>query len=85
MLSRTRFSVALSYVLAVETLLTTPELSQAQPAGRGGTTIVVNTTTDLNVIHLPGQPPVCRLRDAIQAANTNQPVAGCLAGKQHSV
>ena len=52
----------------------------AQPAGVPGTTIVVNTTTDLNVIPFPPAPPPCRLRDAIIAANENRVVGGCKAG-----
>jgi hypothetical protein len=72
---------------ALFTLLTLAALSAAsaasaaaQPAGMPGTTIVVNTTTDLNVIPFPPAPPPCRLRDAIVAANENRAVGGCKAG-----
>jgi hypothetical protein len=45
-----------------------------------GTTITVDAVADANILTLPGQPRPCRLRDAIQAANTNQRVEGCAAG-----
>ncbi len=47
-----------------------------------GTTITVNTVSDGFILVLPGQPQPCRLRDAIQAANTNAAVGGCPAGKR---
>jgi hypothetical protein len=44
--------------------------------------ITVNTTSDGNVICIPGPcPPLCRLRDAITAANENRTVNGCAAGQ----
>jgi CSLREA domain-containing protein len=54
--------------------------AQAQPAGTPGATIVVNSLADGNVIVFPGDPLPCTLRDAIQAANTNRAVRGCVAG-----
>jgi hypothetical protein len=80
--SRTRLSVGPVCMFAVAALLATPQQGLAQPAGAAGTTIIVNTTTDLDVIQRPGDPPICRLRDAIQAANMNQDVRGCLAGQR---
>lgn len=56
--------------------------AQAQPTSTPGTTITVNTVSDGFIVTLPGQPPPCRLRDAIQAANTNQAVGGCPAGRR---
>jgi hypothetical protein len=53
-----------------------------------GTTITVNTVSDGFIVTWPGQPPApppCRLRDAIQAANTNLAVGGCPAGKRPRV
>jgi hypothetical protein len=50
-----------------------------------GTTITVTTTYDGSILTFPGQPLPCRLRDAIQAANTNLAVAGCPAGKRARV
>ena len=53
-----------------------------------GTTITVNSISDGFIINPPGQPPPpppCRLRDAIQAANTNLVVGGCPAGKRPRV
>ncbi len=50
-----------------------------------GTVITVNNATDGFIINPPWQPPpppACRLRDAIQAANTNLAVGGCPAGKK---
>ena len=79
---RTRLPAGLVCLAAVGTVLATPEWGHTQPAGLPGTTIVVNTATDLNIIERPGDPPVCRLRDAIQAANTNKAVSGCLAGQK---
>ena len=68
---------------ALATLAITPALpAAAQPAGTPGTTITVNSTWDGFIITQPGQPLPCRLRDAIQAANTNLPVGGCAAGVQ---
>jgi hypothetical protein len=49
-----------------------------------GSTIIVNSASDGFVIVDPWHPqpaPVCTLRDAITAANTNLPVAGCAAGR----
>jgi len=54
----------------------------AQVVGTGGETITVNTTADGFVIRRPGEPEPCTLRDAVLAANTNQPVGGCLGGKE---
>lgn len=56
--------------------------AEAQATIVPGTTITVTTTYDGNILTLPGQPLPCRLRDAIQAANTNLAVAGCPAGKR---
>lgn len=56
--------------------------AEAQATIQPGTIITVNTTWDGNIITLPGNPLPCRLRDAIQAANTNQAVSGCPAGKR---
>jgi hypothetical protein len=50
-----------------------------------GTTITVDTVSDGFILVPPWQPappPPCRLRDAIEAANTNQKVGGCPAGKR---
>jgi len=56
--------------------------AEAQTTIVPGTTITVNTVSDGYILVLPGQPLPCRLRDAIQAANTNQAVGGCPAGKR---
>lgn len=56
--------------------------AQAQTTIVPGTIITVNTISDGYIITLPGYPPPCRLRDAIQAANTNLAVGGCPAGKR---
>ena len=56
--------------------------AEAQTTIVPGTTITVNTVSDGAILVLPGQPLPCRLRDAIQAANTNQAVGGCPAGKR---
>src|SRR5258706_865257 len=56
-------------------------IARAQAAG---TTIIVNSASDGFVLIDPWHPqpaPVCTLRDAITAANTNLPVAGCAAGR----
>lgn len=53
-----------------------------------GTTITVSSVSDGFIINPPGQPPPpppCRLRDAIQAANTNLAVGGCPAGRRPRV
>ncbi len=75
-----RAGLATAAALALTLTLATP--AQAQPAGTPGTTITVNSTWDGAIVTFPGNPspPPCRLRDAIQAANTNLPVAGCAAG-----
>ena len=62
--------------------------SQAEAQIVTGTTITVNSVSDGFIINPPGQPPPpprCRLRDAIQAANTNLAVGGCPAGKRPRV
>jgi hypothetical protein len=56
--------------------------AEAQATIVPGTTITVNTTYDGAIGTFPGQPLLCRLRDAIQAANTNLAVGGCPAGKR---
>lgn len=73
------------FSLLIFTMLSA-EAARAQPPtrvpGLPGTTIVVNSAADGFIISWPGSPPVCTLRDAIVAANTNQPVGGCPAGRQ---
>lgn len=66
--------------IAAAAALAFSPIAAAQPAGTPGTTITVNTTWDGAIANFPGAPLPCRLRDAIQAANTNQPVGGCPAG-----
>jgi hypothetical protein len=56
--------------------------AEAQATIVPGTTITVNTTYDGAIATFPGQPLPCRLRDAIQAANTNLAAGGCPAGKR---
>ncbi len=56
--------------------------AEAQTPTFPGTIITVNTNYDGAIVTFPGQPLPCRLRDAIQAANTNQAVNGCPAGKR---
>lgn len=56
--------------------------AEAQATIVPGTTITVTTTYDGGIATFPGQPLPCRLRDAIQAANTNLAVGGCPAGKR---
>jgi hypothetical protein len=73
-----RFRFAAVAVLA----LASAGSAQAQATIVPGTTITVNTASDGFIATLPGQPLPCRLRDAIQAANTNMAVAGCPAGKR---
>jgi CSLREA domain-containing protein len=63
-------------------LIAPPDSGHTQVAGTLGTTIIVNSAADAFVIVPPGSPPVCTLRDAIQAANTNLQVAGCPAGQE---
>jgi hypothetical protein len=68
--------------VAFATVLTFTQAAEAQPPGLPGTTITVDTVSDGNIIVWPpGGPLPCRLRDAIQAANTNQAVGGCPAGR----
>lgn len=64
-------------------------LSVSSPASfaygqAAGSTIIVNSASDGGFIFVdprfPPPPPVCTLRDAITAANTNRAVAGCAAG-----
>lgn len=59
--------------------------SQAEAQIVPGTIITVNSVSDGFIINPPWEPPPpppCRLRDAIQAANTNLAVGGCPAGKR---
>ena len=70
---------------AAVTLAAFPGLAFAQVTGTPGTTITVNSAADGNVIVPPGGAPVCTLRNAIQAANTNLDVAGCKAGQEPKV
>jgi hypothetical protein len=84
MIFRIESTLRLAVVIAAVLMFAIVAQGAAQPAGTPGTTIVVQGAGDGNFV-LPGDPVLCTLRDAIQAANTNLAVGGCPAGRAHRV
>lgn len=79
--SRIRQLSHLAVAVATVLTLAQTQAAEAQPPGLPGTIITVNSLADGNVAVFPGAPVPCTLRDAIQAANTNQAAGGCPAGR----